>query len=316
MYHNEAIVLGRYSKVKNNVTTYYINDFLKEKKLELKIKSYQTYQSKLRLFKQFLDKNRLNDVDISLIDSSVIIAFMKQIQSSKSLSKVTMDKYSQILYSLFDYVRKRRHVKMENPADGIPRLGEIKDEAPDPISDRHRKIFSSEIPKQDPQLWLACLLMYYTALRPGEEIRLLKIRQFNFANKSITIYSTTAKNTERETISMPDQLYEEVTNTYHLDKYPDDYNVFGVGGLPGTTTLGKNNLRNRFNHIRDLLSMPKSYKFYSWKHTGASSLTATGLNSFDLQKHLRHKDMSSTEKYIRKRLGDKNEIIQKKFPDI
>jgi integrase len=315
LYHNISVMYGRRKESNVNVRTY-LSDFLAHKKSELRIKSYQTYQSKMRLFLAWLESKDKAAIDVSAIDCDMIETFLKNIVAEKKLSTATVAKYKQILHQFFNYLKRNKKLLISNPLENLPRIGILKDEAPDPINDRDRKILGQEIAKRDPQLWLACQLMYYSALRPGEEIRTMRIRQFNFATRSITVFITSAKNEQRESIRMSQFLFNELKKTYKMDSFPADWYVFSSGGMPGPTALGKNNMRMRFNRIRDDLGMPSEYKFYSWKHTGASALTATGINPFDLQHHLRHKDLNSTQKYIRKRFGESNEIITNKFPKI
>jgi integrase len=72
----------------------------------------------------------------------------------------------------------------------------------------------------------------------------------------------------------------------------------------------------RFNKFRDELNLSKEIKFYSWKHSGASELKDAGANMYEIQRHFRHKSVTTTEQYWRKRLGGTKDNIKKSFPDI
>ncbi|KAA6316849.1 Tyrosine recombinase XerC [termite gut metagenome] len=158
-------------------------------------------------------------------------------------------------------------------------------------------------------------MMYYSAIRPGEEIRLLKAGDIIFKSKKIIVKSTTAKSNRTDAIDMPSQLYEELIYQ-RMDICDPDLYVFGKWGRPGNKPTGKNTLRNRFNRIRDSLNLSKSYKFYSWKHSGAEALADKGASTWEIQAHLRHRSIETTERYARKRLGNRNEKIKNNFPDI
>ena len=68
-----------------------------------------------------------------------------------------------------------------------------------------RRKLQKEIEIENPQLWLACCFIYYTAIRPGTELRLLKIKQINFDTHSITVINEMAKGKRTETVDIPAQ---------------------------------------------------------------------------------------------------------------
>ena len=105
-------------------------------------------------------------------------------------------------------------------------------------------------------------MQYYAAIRPGNEMRFLKVKDIDFDTKVITIRNYHAKNGRTEAIQMPDALYDWLIK-YDIDMSIQDYYVFGRGGIPGPEALSKNSLRLRFNKFRDRLNLPKDVKLYS-----------------------------------------------------
>ena len=291
-----------------------MSDFLSLKKAEVKKKTFETYQSKIRYFCAYMELKGYEKIDVSAITDQIITDFLVYMTEKKQLTKASVEKYEQIIRTFFDYLKKKKLIKF-NPAEDLPKIGLVKDCAPYPIRERDRQLLAKKIKQRDRQLWLACCMMFYSALRPGEEIRLLKVSNINMESRKITIKSENAKGNRTDSIDMPEQLYRELL--FHKIELanPDDY-VFGQYGRTGTTYLGKNTLRNRFNRIRDELKLSKTYKFYSWKHTGAEILADSGASTWELQAHLRHRSIDTTERYARKRLGRRNEKFINNFPDI
>jgi integrase len=82
-----------------------------------------------------------------------------------------------------------------------------------------RERLKSEIEKENPQLWMACCFVYYTAIRPGTELRFMKIKQINFSSRTITVCNELSKNKRTETIDIPDELYRLITEEWQLQKY-------------------------------------------------------------------------------------------------
>jgi site-specific recombinase XerC len=75
-------------------------------------------------------------------------------------------------------------------------------------------------------------------------------------------------------------------------------------------------LRFRFNKYRDKFGLSKDVKFYSWKHIGASYLVHSKVvDILQLKEHLRHSNLSATQHYVKKIIGDKNEAIRTQFPN-
>ena len=172
----------------------------------------------------------------------------------------------------------------------------------------------ASLKKNDPQLYLACLFQYYCATRPGNELRLLKIKQINFHSGLITIKSTEAKNNKSRVIQLAD-TFRNILLEYGINNFNKEFYIFSKMGIPGLEPLGKNNMRNRFNRYRDALGLSKDYKYYSWKHSGAGSLDDINVPLREIQLHLGHSSAEYTAIYLKKRRGVKNDKIKYEFPD-
>lgn len=289
-------------------------EYLYEKSSVLKKKSLQNYVSKLRRFYDFLVMRKLINISPTSVTNALVIEYLKHITVENDLSRPSVWKYQQVLYSFFKFMKTKALIK-NNPVFEVPNFGKIVDEASYPIPKHDRDKLAKLIKKEDPQLWLACCMEYYMAIRPGEEIRAMKVGQVNINSKKIIVKSYIAKNSKSETIDMPEQLYREFKK-HNLDRYPAEFYIFSHNGMPGPKMRGVNNLANRFNSFRKRLNLPSCYKFYSWKHSGAEALADAGTSIWELQSHLRHQSVTTTEQYTRKRIGSRSDSIKNNFPDI
>lgn len=291
----------------------HLSEFLDLKKACVSKKSYQTYQSKLRIFCEWAEVNGIDQLHVSAIKPEHILDFLGEIATKNELSRLTMEKYEQILHSFFEHLI-RLDIMKDNPVRNIPHLGKVVDQAPKPIGEADRKLLLAAIKKHDRQLWVVCQLQYYCAIRPGE-CRLLKVGDIDFENEVIRVPKEVSKNRESEPVTMPSQMVKRLS----LEGYADcdrELFLFSVSGRPGKRPLGKNYFRNRFNAIRDKLGLSPSYKLYSFKYTGATSLVNAGIDTWELQRHLRHKSIDTTEHYVRKNFAVKSNKIKEEFPDI
>lgn len=313
-YHSAARIYGR-KKMTNQRIHLLINEFVDYKRPILRKKSMQTYISKLRQFNVYMELNQLAEYDVSALRTEHVEGFLRHLASKLGLCKVTLAKYRQILYSFFEWMIKKHYYIDPNPVNNIPLPGKIIDHAPYSIPEKDRTLLAKVMQEKDRQLWLACCIQYYSALRPGQEVRLLRIRDINFQMGCITVRSDSAKGERTDTVDMPEQLLEEFV-FQRIDMFNPDWYVFGPNGQPGERPLGMNTLGNHFRKIRDELGLSKRYTYYSWKHSGAEELADSGASPWEIQAHLRHRSIETTERYTRKRFGQRNEKFKTNFPDI
>jgi integrase len=293
----------------------YLSEFLKAKQSEVSTKSMQTYISKMRLFCIYAEQRKSINKPVTEYTPEFIADFLRDMVAQKTLSRVTIRKYEQILHTFFDYLKTKKTIT-QNPVTDMPRVGAIKDEAPAAIPAYMRKILQEKIEQSDPQLWMFICFQYYTAIRPGVELRLMKLHQINYGSKTITIQNFLSKNNRTETIDIPDQLFDMIINKWKLNRYDQNHYIFGKFHTPGDDCLGKNNMRNRFNAFRKKLKLPHSIKLYSWKHSGAQELADNATSIYEIQRHLRHRDITTTEQYLKKRIGQRSSAIKHNFPNI
>ena len=116
----------------------------------------------------------------------------------------------------------------------------------------------------------------------------------------IQIAPENAKNRSKAIVPMPEEVAQMIQELGYMN-YPKEFYLFGRYNIPASKPMGKNTLRNRFNQYRDDLNISKQIKFYSWKHTGAISMVENGVSVWELQHHMRHSSITTTEEYIRQR---------------
>jgi len=287
------------------------NNFLEENKIRLAHKSYINYVSKIRVFHQFLESINMQKALLYQIDNQIIKKYFAHLVEN-DLDRITLEKYVQILKKFFDYCIDLKLMD-ENPVKNIMLPPKRKDMAARPLNHIDLKILLEEIERKDPQLYLACLFQYYVALRPGNELRLLRIKDIDFHASKIYVSIENGK-TGKRTVDVPVQLIT-LCRKFNIDKFNKDFFVFGKFGIPGEFALGKNTLRNRFNAFRASLNLPDTYKFYSLKHTGGGMLIESGATLEELRNHFGHKSIESTDNYVRRHFGERNKRVIYNFPD-
>ena len=233
------------------------------------------FMSKLRGFVAWLKSKHLDNSQISLIDNKIVIAFFQFLIDELKLCGATVKKYKHTLLYFWDYVVEKKYAVV-NVITNIPDCDRVNDEAAKPIRKEDLEKLWKYI-QRDPQLELACKLELFCLMRPGREIRLLKVGMIDFVNSVINLPEEIVKNSNpkrkrSKVTTIPDDVLFDMMDKHRLLDYPADYYVFGKGGVPGTNHLPKNNLWKRFRNIREALGLPNYYKLYSFKHTGVVKL--------------------------------------------
>jgi len=306
----------RKAKAQNGTLRYYASKYLDSIKENVESSTISTYRSKFRLFDAWLESKRINHVDVSAINQSIVAKFMDFIINDQKLSKVSVDNYRILLRSLFDFIRKEKNRKhLANPCFELPGTKRVNDSAAYPIHEYDIPVFKDSISKEDPQLWLVICFEYYCFLRPRKEVRFLKISDIDFGRGIIHVREENAKTLSRW-VTIPKAFMKLMRETYQLHIYPRNYYVIGKKGVPGTDHVSINNLSNRFVRFRKKLKMPEIYKLYSWKHTGNIRADNAGIPRQETQMQNGHTTLATTERYMRNRGVIDSPNIQNKFPEI
>ncbi len=304
---------SRFTNIKKAVknSRYFLSFFLEEKKRTLRENTYRTYTSKLRIFCNWIEKKGYGEYDVSAISNDIILKFFDFLVDKRKLDKLTIEKYIQILKGFFEYLKGIDRIR-NNPVFNIPVPTKKMDKGARPIGKADMKLLLDLIKEHDPQLYLSCMFIYYLALRPGQEMRLLKIKDIDLYNNVVTVVDGQAK-VMRRTIDIPKPL-ADMCEEFLLMRFNREYYVFGRLGMPGPEPTGKNTLRVRFNQVRKKLGLPDTYKYYSMKHTGGGNLLQSGATIEEIKNHFGHRSIETTDRYLRRHFGMRNKKIIDSFP--
>lgn len=312
-YANIARVF-KSARATNKTFNYFSNLFLPEVK-GMAPKTYSNYVSKFRIFQSWLEANGYEGNDMDTITPEIMQKFFLHLINDEKLARITVKKYQHMLERLFNWCVANKHLR-KSPMENLPDTTRRNDQAPRPIHEADIDVLVKKIRETDPQLWLTVQLEYYCFLRPGKEIRFARVGWFDLARSVVSVPAELVKTGDAKTVIIPDQLRDTLMNDWKLHLFPRDFFVIGQNGQPGPQPVGNNNLRNRFNIIRDALQLPTSYKLYSWKHTGNVRTAKAGISMYDRQQQNGHQSMRSTEEYLKNKIGFYSEDIEQNFPTL
>ncbi|WP_319502586.1 site-specific integrase [uncultured Draconibacterium sp.] len=310
-YHVAAQVYGRKRKANKNIR-FYGSEFIAKAKAAKAKKTFESYRGKIREFISWLEREKLVDNDLDTFDNQTIVRFFDYLISERQLARRTVEKYKMTLSKFFGNLERQKIIS-NFPVHDIDLPETDEDFSAMPFLDDDMEKILPAMREQDPQLFLAALLQYFCFIRPGNELLNMKVKQINFGARSIRVPKNIAKKRKERVIDIPTQLFE-VLQQHGIHTYGKEMFLIGPFGRPGNRQIGTNTLRNRFNKFRDDLDLSKSYKWYSFKHTGAGKLLESGATIVELMNQLGHTDITSTYRYIRQHFGERSEHVRESFP--
>jgi len=289
--------------------------FLPEKEIQVCRKAYLSYTRTSDVFGAWLKDRGLADKSLRKITAQDIADFSVYLAGLK-YDKPTCEKFIMNLKVIFKYALKRGEIEtlpFDRDLLVFPKKG--KDCSAALIPSHIVPQLLADIKANDPQLFLACMLEFYCGIRPGREVRLVKVRNFDLTEGILTIDAEQSKNGKTGRITMSDDLID-ICREFGIEGADPNLYVFGKNGNMGNKPISENMLRFRFNKFREKHGLSKDIKLYSFKHQGASYLVHSKVvDILQLKEHLRHSNLSATEHYVKKVLGDKNDAIKTQFPN-
>lgn len=263
--------------------------------------SADEYRNFIDRFEVYLKSNEMHGMNLSDFTRRHAVRYLDEVLRERKLNALTRNNYMRVMRALF-YVLVEREYIAANPFAKIKRLKETQKRRRT-FDDREKKIIVQCIKHENKQLLLAVCLCYYCGMRPSE-MRRLRIRDIDLELGLILMDGSQTKNKDLGTITIPEVLLP-LLNTYQFQNFPKGWYVFGAGTLkPGENQCGRDTISKKHKKIVDSLYKCRflhdieGKTFYSWKDTAAKDLIELGLNVMDLKAHFRHKELTTTQRYM------------------
>lgn len=267
-----------------------------DRKELLKHKTVYDYQSRVKIFEQFLDENDTHLQYIYQFDRPMCVEFLDYLYYDKDVSAVTRNGYRTWLSTFSSWLIDKQYIGREdNPVTDIRMMRE-EDKKREPLNKEALAMLREHLMKHDRRFLLACYIEYYMNIRP-EEMRFLKVGYIDIQNCIVTLPGKFAKNRRRQEVTVPKKVLKLMIDL-GIFSSPSQYYIFGPDMSPSTEQVAVNRFRQEWAKTRKALGWPTTYQFYSLKDSGISdNIDRYGLLA--ARDQARHSDAATTNRYAK-----------------
>lgn len=258
-------------------------------------KTRQSYRSRVNILREFIT-SQVNPIKYAYqFDIGFCNDFIDWIYLDRESSPRTRNNYRGWLYGFAEFLIARKHINT-NPVEHIKVM---------PEHEKYRKDLTPEMLKQmsnylcrnDKSFFLACMMQYYTLIRPGE-LSHLKIGDISLKKQTVFVSHEFSKNHKDAEVGL-NKIVIKLMLDLEVFKQPDSYYLFGSDFKPSEERIGSDQFNKRWKVMRKALKWKDCYQFYSLKDSGIRDL-ANAQGVVVARDQARHSDITTTNKYIQK----------------
>ena len=190
----------------------------------------------------------------------------------------------------------------ENPFVGIKTLKKEK-KIRILVPPESRKLISAYYAKVRPAMNIVCQLVYSSAIRPAEILR-VQLKHVNLEEHYIVIPAENAKNHhERYATLTPElvRMLEPVMERYYRGNRKDRGELYLFGKneelCPDRQPVNKSYFQKSWERMRRATGLPKEMQLYSLRDTGITDLLHAGVDPLTVQHHADHSSLAIQKIY-------------------
>lgn len=299
---NEVVItdeIGYEGKAKVRVATYdithFINLYFSEHRSNLRKKSVQTYQSKVRVFTQWLEEHNLIYNHPKFFMAKWVTDFTTYLRAEKKVSNRTHNSYIQTLFSIWQWFIKMNFADT-NPWSRADRL-KYMSTSKRPFTKEQSKRIMERLAAMDPWLQFFCEFQYHLLTRPCSEQIRVKLDYIDWQHQTLKIPGHISKNHKTQLVAIPNVLFEKMLRM-GLQDMPKGHYIFGKFG-PSEIPASRDYFSKTFRKHLDALGIGKDWSMYSWKHTMNQRAAMKGIPIKEMQMQNRHHSLDQYDQYLK-----------------
>ena len=232
----------------------------------LKKGSYQSYLSFFGVFNDYLEQYPAKRVVYAYqITLELLSDFLDFMLLDCDVSSRTRNNYRTWLGTFCEWMVEKGYLP-ENPVVKIKTLP-VGEKLRDPLTPQDLRLLRHYLEKHNKHFLLACLLEYYTFIRP-EEMTYIRIRDIQIKEQYILLDNPHTKNRKDGAVGVNTGILKLMIELGVFTHCGAEYLFSNREFTPGTTHLDSRAFRETFVKVRTKLGWGPNYQFYSLKDTG------------------------------------------------
>jgi len=260
-------------------------------------------QSKIRILRSYNNSRKQPILSAKGFTTAFCQDFLEWVVNERGCRPSTRNNYLGWINGFANYLLAKQFID-HNPVAVLHKVrthGKIRK----PLDEQMLNELSALLLEADRPFYLACLMMYYTFIRPAE-LRCLKISYISKEDRSVFIPKEISKNRKDGYVGLNDIIIELMDELGVFTKSGDEY-LFSDGFIPGYRQLTHDDFNRKWRTYRDILGWDGCYKFYSLKDSGIRDLAA-GTGLYVAMEQARHSNIQTTRRYIQTMVVNKNTL--------
>lgn len=263
-----------------------------------KYKTRKSYTSRLNILRKYNAQRLLPIRYVYQFDTAFVSDFLDYIYLDREVNPRTRNNYRQWCQSLAAFFIEKQYMK-SNPVEVIKDIAEIGKKR-QPLSAAMLKQLEAHLRESHPYFYLACMMEYYTFIRP-EELSHITLGDISIKEQSVFVSAAVSKNKRDGKVGLNDKIIKFMI-ALGVFQFPNDYYLFGPKVTRPSATRGDSEMfRRKWNTlVCKGLGWSDCYQFYSLKDSGLRDL-ANSEGIVIARDQARHTDVSTTNKYLQGR---------------
>ena len=256
-------------------------------------KTRQSYHSRVNVLKEYI-ATRVTPLKYAYqFDESFCNDFIDWIYLDRESSPRTRNNYRGWLFGFSEFMVARKYIN-NNPVEKIKVMSETEKFRKD-LTPEMLKTMTNYLAEHDKSFLLACLMQYYTLIRPGE-LSNLKIGDISLRKQTIFVSKAFSKNRRDDNVGL-NKIIIKLMLDLNIFQHTSDCYIFSHDFKPGKEHVGSDQFNKRWKVMRNALKWSDCYQFYSLKDSGIRDL-ASSEGVVVARDQARHRDISTTNRYI------------------
>lgn len=261
---------------------------------QLKRKSMFSYRTYLGMLMDWLEKRAVPVRYCWQLDEFLLSDFLEHILIDRESSARTRNNYWGWLSSFCSWMVRKGFLK-ENPAARIPKLRE-EPKRREALSEAELVCLREYLEVTDRYFLLACLMEYYTFIRPIELVQ-IRLEDISVSGQCVFVAGCVSKNRRDGMVGLNDRIIRLMLELRVFD-HPGCCYLFGRGFRPSERRADGRIFRDYFMKVRAALHWGDEKQFYSLKDSGIRDL-ANAEGVVVARDQARHSDVSTTNRYLK-----------------